>query len=114
MIFPGFSWTNLTRHANPVNQIPRLAGDFLWHQAWGAWSAGARMLFIAMFDEVDEGTAILKAAASAADVPTTGTFLCLDADGTAVPNDWYLRLAGEVGNLFRGVYADQPEKPINP
>jgi hypothetical protein len=114
VIFPGFSWTNLTRHANPVNQIPRLAGDFLWHQAWGAWSAGARMLFIAMFDEVDEGTAILKAAASAADVPTTGTFLCLDADGTAVPNDWYLRLAGEVGNLFRGVYADQPEKPINP
>ncbi|MBI5486413.1 MAG: hypothetical protein HY905_03685 [Deltaproteobacteria bacterium] len=112
VVFPGFSWTNLTDRANPVNQIPRLAGDFLWHQAWGAWSAGARMLFLAMFDEVDEGTAILKAAGTAADAPTTGTFLTLDADGVAVPNDWYLRLAGEVGNLFRGVYPSQPEKPI--
>jgi hypothetical protein len=114
VIFPGFSWTNLTDGRDPSNQIPRLAGDFLWHQAWGAWSAGARMLFIAMFDEVDEGTAILKAAEDSSQKPSTGTFLSLDADGTAVPNDWYLRLAGEVGNLFRGVYAAQPEKPIAP
>ena len=114
VIFPGFSWTNLTDGRDPLNQIPRLAGDFLWHQAWGAWSAGARMLFIAMFDEVDEGTAILKGAESASQKPATGTFLSLDADGTAVPGDWYLRLAGEIGNLFRGVYASQPEKPITP
>lgn len=114
VVWPGFSWTNLTRGANPLNQIPRRAGDFLWRQAWGAWSAGARMLFLAMFDEVDEGTALFKAAASAGDGPTTGTFLTLDADGTELPSDWYLRLAGEIGNLFRGVYADQPEKPLAP
>jgi hypothetical protein len=114
VVFPGFSWTNLTAGRDPLNAFPRLAGDFLWHQAWGAWSAGARMLYVAMFDEVDEGTAVFKAAEDESRLPTTGTFLSLDADGTALPSDWYLRLVGEAANLFRGVYAWQPEKPIAP
>ena len=60
VVFPGFSWHNLKRTAKE-NQIPRLGGEFLWRQAYNAKMAGATVLKIAMFDEVDEGTAILKA-----------------------------------------------------
>jgi hypothetical protein len=52
------------------------------------------MAFAAMFDEVDEATAMFKIAASKADAPTTGTFLTLDADGQKMSSDFYLRLAG--------------------
>jgi hypothetical protein len=58
VIFPGFSWHNL----KPENQIPRLGGEFLWRQAYNARKSGASIIKIAMFDEVNEGTAILKAA----------------------------------------------------
>ncbi|MBL8234984.1 MAG: hypothetical protein JNL98_41165, partial [Bryobacterales bacterium] len=57
VVFPGFSWYNLNRTA-PKNQIPRNRGEFLWRQAYNAKAAGARMLKIAMFDEVNESTAM--------------------------------------------------------
>ncbi|MDP6944359.1 MAG: glycoside hydrolase family 71/99-like protein, partial [Myxococcota bacterium] len=116
VIWPGFSWKNLQDNQNggssTLNHHPRHGGTFLWDQAWGAYSAGATMGYIAMFDEVDEATAIFKAAETAAQTPTTGTFLSLDVDGDALPSDWYLRLAGEVVNLFRGVYPNQPQHPL--
>ncbi len=37
-------------------------------------------LFTAMFDEVDEGTAMFKAAANQDVTPSSGSFLTLDAD----------------------------------
>jgi hypothetical protein len=100
VIFPGFSWHNLNRD-KPENQIPRLGGEFLWRQAYNARMSGASIVKIAMFDEVNEGTAILKAAPSRIDAPAQGYWLTLDADGDKLPNDWYLRLAGEVGRMFR-------------
>jgi hypothetical protein len=94
VVFPGFSW----HHMNPdtrLNQIPRRGGRFLWSQVEQALAAGSTMLYGAMFDEVDEGTAMFKVAAdqraAPADVPT----VTLDIDGVPVPNDWYLRLARE-------------------
>ena len=78
-----------------LNQIPRRGGRFLWSQVEQALAAGSTMLYGAMFDEVDEGTAMFKVAAdqraAPADVPT----VTLDIDGVPVPNDWYLRLARE-------------------
>jgi hypothetical protein len=53
------------------------------------------MLYGAMFDEVDEGTAMFKIAASARDAPTEVPIVTLDIDGVALPSDWYLRLARE-------------------
>lgn len=44
----------------PLNAIPRLQGRFFWSQITAAKRAGADMLYVAMFDEVDEGTAIFK------------------------------------------------------
>lgn len=99
VIFPGFSWHNLNPRS-PQNQIPRLKGEFLWRQAANARASGVRVLKIAMFDEVNEGTAMFKAAPHRSDAPDQGYWLALDADGGDLPSDWYLRLAGEITKAF--------------
>jgi hypothetical protein len=113
VIFPGFSWHNL-RKTSPENQIPRLRGEFLWRQAYNAKMAGAKVLKIAMFDEVNEGTAIFKAASHRKDAPDQGYWLTLDADGAELPGDWYLRLAGEITRMFHGDIKPDPKLPANP
>jgi hypothetical protein len=101
VVFPGFSWANLKRN-DRRNQIPRLRGEFLWRQAYNAKMAGAKMLKIAMFDEVDEGTAILKAASHRNQAPDQGYWLTLDADGAELPSGYYLRIAGRITRMFHG------------
>lgn len=94
VLFPGFSWHHL--HADSeLNRIPRLGGRFYWRQVLRALDAGASMLYTAMFDEVDEGTAMFKLAPSASGVPDGAALVTLDADGERLPADWYLRLARE-------------------
>lgn len=111
--YPGFSWHNL-RKDSPANRIPRDGGEFLWRQAYNARMAGATMLKIAMFDEVNEGTAILKAAPRRQDAPDQGFWLTLDADGRKLPSDWYLRLAGEITRMFHGETKPGAAMPANP
>ena len=101
VVFPGFSWWNLQKGNAVFNQFPRKGGRFFWHQAYNAQAAGANMVYVAMFDEVDEGTAMYKIAENASQVPSTGKFLTLDADGEAVPSDWYLRLMGEASRMLK-------------
>ena len=55
-----------------------------------------------MFDEVDEATAMFKLAETSSDIPAQGNFVTLDADGTDLPSDWYLRLAGETQKILAG------------
>ena len=112
VVFPGFSWKNL--NAGPLNQIPRRAGKFYWRQIYNAIAAGSTMMFGAMFDEVDEGTAIYKTAPTAQEMPAQGTFLPLDADGTKLPNDWYLRVANQGGKMLRKEIALTSTLPITP
>jgi hypothetical protein len=59
------------------------------------------MLCVAMFDEVDEGTAMFKIAPSLRDAPTEAPFVTLDVDGEALPSDWYLRLARQTQQALR-------------
>jgi len=113
VVFPGFSWANLKKNNRP-NQIPRLKGEFLWRQAYNAKVAGAKVLKIAMFDEVDEGTAILKVVSKRAEAPEQGFWLTLDADGAELPSDWYMRLAGEITRMFHGEAKPDPKVPANP
>jgi len=94
VVFPGFSWHNLK--GAELGSIPRLKGKFLWSQIVANKKAGADMLYIAMFDEVDEGTAIFKCTNHP---PANGESKFLTLDG--LPSDFYLRLAGEAGKLLR-------------
>jgi hypothetical protein len=112
VVFPGFSWHNL--NGGPLNQIPRRGGDFFWHQVYNAVAAGCPMLYGAMFDEVDEGTAMFKLALTAAQLPAQGAFVPLDVDGVNLPSDWYLRLANEAGKMLRGEISLQSTMPIAP
>lgn len=99
VIFPGFSWTNLQQsrgRTEPFNSIPRLGGRFLWSQAVAAKQAGATAVYVAMFDEMDEGTAIFKTSAD----PPVGPSRFLTEPG--LPPDHYLRLTGKIGRMMRG------------
>jgi hypothetical protein len=111
VVFPGFSWHNLNRKS-PADQIPRLGGRFLWEQAYNAKTAGASFIKIAMFDEVNEGTAIFKAVPLRKDAPTPGYWLTLDADGDQLPSDWYLRIADKISLMFRGKIAATSQLPL--
>ena len=59
------------------------------------------MMKTAMFDEVDEGTAMFKTVPNKSIAPVGVETLTLDADGEALPSDWYLRLGGEASRLLR-------------
>jgi uncharacterized protein (TIGR03437 family) len=76
--------------------------------------AGARTLKIAMFDEVNESTAMFKLASRRSEAPDQGYWLTLDADGFTLPSDWYLRLAGEVTRMFHGQRPPSPLLPEDP
>jgi len=95
VVFPGFSWHNLK--GAPLDAIPRLKGDFLWSQILAAKGSGCEMLYVAMFDEVDEATAIFKCT-NAPPVGDDAAFLTYEG----LPNDHYLKLVGEAGKLLRG------------
>jgi hypothetical protein len=95
VVFPGFSWHNLK--GGPLDQIPRRRGDFLWSQFCGDKRAGASMLYVAMFDEMDEGTAIFKCSN---DVPAGHVSQFVSYDG--LPSDFYLKLVGAGTKMLRG------------
>ncbi|MEM7475949.1 MAG: prolyl oligopeptidase family serine peptidase [Planctomycetota bacterium] len=94
VVFPGFSWKNL--HGGPLNQIPRRGGRFLVSQIAAAKDSGAQMLYVAMSDEVDEGTAIFKVT----DSPPVGEGVAF-SNLEGLPSDFYLRLVGQAGLLMR-------------
>ncbi|MFK8111866.1 MAG: sulfatase-like hydrolase/transferase [Rubripirellula sp.] len=94
VVFPGFSWHHL--HGGQLNAIPRLKGQFLWSQIVGAKQAGCKMIYVAMFDEVDEGTAIFKCTNQP---PTNDQARFMTYEG--LPSDHYLKLVGEAGKALR-------------
>ena len=100
VVFPGFSWHNM-RQTAPFNPIPRRGGRFYWRQIERALEARSTMLYGAMFDEVDEGTAMFKVAPSRREAPSGVRFVTLDTDGESLPSDWYLRLAREAQRALR-------------
>ncbi|MBI4557702.1 MAG: hypothetical protein HY706_08970 [Candidatus Hydrogenedentes bacterium] len=95
VVFPGFSWDNLMQLPPGTSLIPRRGGSFLWRQVYSWQSLGVDMMFVAMFDEVDEGTAIFKVSPN---YPITDHWV----DYEGYPTDWYLRIAREIGRMLRG------------
>ena len=112
VVFPGFTWHNLK--GGKLNQIPRDCGRFFWRQAYNAVSAGAEMLYVAMFDEVDEGTAMYKLAPTAKEIPAQGNFVPLNIDGCGLPSDWYLILGGWAQRMLSGKVPLSPDLPVSP
>ncbi|HTB85148.1 MAG TPA: glycoside hydrolase family 71/99-like protein [Candidatus Sulfotelmatobacter sp.] len=95
VVFPGFSWHNM--YGGPSDKIPRLHGQFLWSQFSEAKRANASMIYVAMFDEVDEGTAIFKCVN---DVPASQQSKFLTFEG--LPSDYYLKMVGQGAKMLRG------------
>jgi len=107
VIYPGFGWTNLKGKDAAGATIPRLKGEFYWRQFATAAELGVDMIYVAMFDEVDEGTAIFKVGNRP---PTQAHFQTYEG----LPTDWYLRLTGEGSKLIRGERKNSKTLPIKP
>ena len=105
VLYPGFGWTNLQGRKAAKDDLPRLGGEFFWRQFSTAADLGVEMAYVAMFDEVDEATAIFKVSNTP---PQPGRFVTYEG----LPSDWYLRLTGEGTKLFRGERKNQLLIPI--
>ena len=106
-IYSGFSWDNLQKKPPGTTLVSRRGGQFLWEQFHTLSQMGVDSVCVAMFDEMDEGTAIFKITNSP---PTQGHFVTYEGK----PSDWYLRLMGEGTRLLREkipVPAGIPLKP---
>jgi hypothetical protein len=112
VVFPGFSFWNKGGHQieGQLNKIPRNAGRFWWQQVYNAIKAFKEvkakntMIYGAMFDEVDEGTAMFKLVANRQDLPVQAQddLVYLSIDGESLRNDYYLWLADQGGKMLRG------------
>jgi len=128
VIFPGFSWYNLKHDDEGYTAVfdsrPRLGGTFLWRQLYkNINDAGCTMMYQAMFDEVDEGTAIFKISNSppVSEEPTSysNPFLPIgnaqhapyDISDADLPSDHYLWLLGEGVRMLKGQRDLTPTMP---
>lgn len=93
--FPGFSWDNLRRTAPGTTKIARRKGEFYWRQFAIFRSLGIRTVFVGMFDEVDEGTAIYKVSNQ---IPVGKYFVTNEG----LPSDFYLKATGAATRMIRG------------
>ena len=67
----------------------------MWRQFLAAKSIGAEAVYVAMFDEIDEATAIFKVTN---DIPVNHYFLTLEG----LPSDFYLLLTGLSTKIING------------
>jgi len=110
VIWPGFSWHNL--HGGTLNEHPRYGGQFLWDQVYANISIiDANMLYVAMFDEVDEGTAIFKVSNNPPRPGGVDMFVTYNMDGYSLPSDEYLWLVGQACRTLRGEIPVLPTRP---
>jgi hypothetical protein len=95
-----------TPPAAPV--VPRRTGNYLWEQFIAASKTGTiNSVFVAMFDEINEGTQIMKIENHP---PTQAPFLTYDG----ATSDYYLRLVGAGAKLLKAHAAITPVIPISP
>ncbi len=95
VIYPGFGWTNLKGENATAATIPRRGGEFFWEQFVTASELGIDMVYVAMFDEVDEATAIFKVSN---DPPVQAKFQTYEN----LPTDFYLRLTAAGTQVIQG------------
>ncbi|MDX1564076.1 MAG: glycoside hydrolase family 71/99-like protein [Phycisphaeraceae bacterium] len=106
VVFPGFSWKNLKGGDAKLGQIPRQKGRFYWSQFIAARRSGAKTVYVAMFDEIDEATAIFKCTND----PPVGVSSFLTYEG--LPTDHYLWLTQEGRKLLRRKTPPPAQQPM--
>ena len=98
LCYPGFSWHNMHYPNKDLTEVPRNKGAFFSKQLDFCLNSGAKMLYIAMFDEIDEGTAIFKIS-HRVPVPTEGSRFVPLEDG--LDSGYYMHLAGEAARRLK-------------
>jgi hypothetical protein len=94
-VYPGFSWDNLMRKQPGETLIARRRGEFLWEQFVKLAEMKQTSVYVSMFDEFDEATAILPISNAP---PTQGHFV----SGEGVRPDLYLKIVGEGAKMLCG------------
>ena len=96
-VWPGFAWTNMSGNSGVPNSMPRNAGQHIWTQIREYLNRDTtntiRSIYLAMFDEYDEGTNWMKAGVDYFDIPLSQYFQTLSADGIWLSSDYYMRMA---------------------
>jgi len=88
--------------------VPRRTGNYLWEQFVAASKTGViNSAFVAMFDEINEGTQIMKIDNKP---PTEAAFLTYDG----ATSDYYLRLVGVGAKMLKEHIPITPVIPISP
>ncbi|KZT64030.1 hypothetical protein DAEQUDRAFT_68833 [Daedalea quercina L-15889] len=117
VVFPGGSGHNLSEGKWGWNDAPRQGGRFLWRQLFNVRRHGVRIVYGAMWDEYDEGTAYLPVVSHKNQLPVLSThkFMALDEDGYDLPPDWYMRICGFAAESLRGeriIHDSFPQKEL--
>jgi len=108
VVFPAVSCNNLKHEPWGKHTTPRRGGNFLWEQFHTlSTMGGIDTVYLAMFDEMDEGTAILKVTNTP---PTQAHFLTYEG----LPSDWYMRLVGTGEKMLRDKTPIPEKIPIKP
>jgi hypothetical protein len=110
LCYPGFSWRN--KRGPESFYVDRNAGSFFWKQFASVIASGAEMIYVAMFDEIDEGTAIFKCV-NRSHVPGNNK-IKFDGIEDHLPTDYYLWLTGEAGKMLRKEVDFTPSVPPRP
>jgi autotransporter-associated beta strand protein len=109
-IWPGFSWAHLKKlPANPPTQYTdRQGGQYYWDKGRTWINAGADRLFLGMFDEYDEGTAIMP---MTDDPPPPHTEWGRFLNNQGKPSDWWMMLSDELKRMMWGQRANTGTLP---
>jgi glycoprotein endo-alpha-1,2-mannosidase len=108
VVFPGFSWHNMHPESKQ-GEIYRNRGKFYWKQLIGAMDAGSEMIYVAMFDEIDEGTAIFKISNN-----PPGGLSKFEHYESGIPGDYYLFLTGIASRMLKKEIPLSKEIPLPP
>ncbi|KAI1451500.1 hypothetical protein F4805DRAFT_451247 [Annulohypoxylon moriforme] len=99
VVWPGGSSSN-ANPSDPFDHFPRWNGTFYQKQLDGAVNLKPNFIFGAMFDEVNEGTAILPLLRNK-ELPTNQRFLGIDDD---MEPDAYVKMAGDAASKFASTW----------
>jgi hypothetical protein len=95
LVFPGFGWDNLMNKTPGTTKFGRRKGEVMWKEVKDAVALNVNAMYIAMFDEIDESTAIFKITDN---IPVNHYY----TDNEGLPSDFYLNLTGYASSIIAG------------